>query len=59
MWTATTSGDLISRIITDIDQFSDGLLGLFLPRCSQAVSPSWHHGFMLSINPWITLVVVV
>ena len=54
-----SSGDLISRIITDIDQFSDGLLLGFTQVFTSSVTILGTIGFMLSINPWITLVVVV
>ena len=52
-------GDLMSRIVTDIDQFSDGLLLGFTQFFTSAVTILGTIGFMLSINPWITLVVVV
>lgn len=54
-----SSGDLISRIITDIDQFSDGLLLGFTQLFTGVATIAGTIGFMLSINPLITLVVVV
>ena len=53
------AGDLISRIITDIDQFSDGLLLGFTQLFTGIATIGGTILFMLSINPWITLVVVV
>lgn len=54
-----SSGDLISRVITDIDQFSDGLLLGFTQLFTGVATIVGTILFMLSINPWITLVVVV
>ncbi|KMZ52730.1 ABC transporter ATP-binding protein [Dorea sp. D27] len=53
------SGDLISRVITDIDQFSDGLLLGFTQLFTGVITILGTIIFMLSINPYITLVVVV
>ena len=53
------TGDLISRIITDIDQFSDGLLLGFTQLFTGIATIGGTILFMLSIDPWITLVVVV
>lgn len=52
-------GDLISRMITDTDQISDGLLMGFTQLFTGVVTILGTVGFMLSINPWITLVVVL
>lgn len=52
-------GDLISRMITDTDQISDGLLMGFTQLFTGIVTILGTLGFMLSINPWITLVVVL
>ena len=52
-------GDLISRMITDTDQISDGLLMGFTQLFTGVVTILGTLGFMLSINPWITLVVVL
>ncbi len=53
------SGDLISRVITDIEQFSDGLLMGFTQLFTGVVTIAGTILFMLSIHPLITLVVVV
>ena len=53
------SGDLISRIVTDIDQFSDGLLLGFTQLFTGVTTIAGTILFMLSIDPWITLVVVL
>ena len=52
------SGDLISRIVTDIDQFSDGLLLGFTQLFTGVATIVGTIAFMLSINPWTTLIVV-
>ena len=56
---AHPSGDLISRVITDIEQFSDGLLMGFTQLFTGVITIVGTILFMLTINPWITLVVVV
>lgn len=53
------SGDLISRIITDVEQFSDGLLMGFTQLFTGALTIFGTIIFMLTIHPLITLVVVV
>ena len=53
-----SSGDLISRIVTDIDQFSDGLLLRFTQLFTGVATIVGTIAFMLSINPWTTLIVV-
>lgn len=53
------SGDLISRIITDIDQFSDGLLLGFTQLFSGVLTIAGTIVFMSSLNIWITLIVVL
>lgn len=53
-----SSGDLISRIIADIDQFSEGLLMGFTQLFTGVLTILGTLVFMLSINPWITIVVV-
>ena len=53
-----SSGDLISRIIADIDQFSEGLLMGFTQLLTGVLTILGTLLFMLSINPWITIVVV-
>ena len=52
-------GDIISRIITDIEQISDGLLMGFTQFFTGIVTIFGTLGFMLSINVKITLIVVV
>ena len=54
-----SSGDLLSRVITDIDQFSDGLLLGFTQLFTGIATIVGTIVFMLSINPWITLIVVL
>ncbi len=54
-----SSGDLLSRIITDIEQFSDGLLLGFSQLFSGCITIVGTILFMLTIQPWITLIVVV
>lgn len=54
-----SSGDLISRIVTDIDQFSDGLLLGFTQLFTGVITIIGTILFMLSIQPFITLAVVV
>lgn len=53
------SGDLISRIITDIDQFSDGLLLGFTQLFSGVLTIAGTIVFMATLNIWITLIVVL
>lgn len=52
-------GDIISRIIADIDQFSDGLLMGFTQLFTGVITILGTLLFMLSVNPLITLVVVL
>ncbi|MCC2876049.1 ABC transporter ATP-binding protein/permease [Lachnoclostridium pacaense] len=56
---AHPSGDIISRIIADIDQFSEGLLMGFTQLFTGVLTIAGTLLFMLSIHPAITLVVVV
>lgn len=53
------SGDIVSRVISDVDQLSDGLLMGFTQFFSGIVTIIGTLAFMLSINFWITLAVVV
>lgn len=53
------SGDVVSRVITDVDQLADGLLMGFTQFFTGVVTIIGTLAFMLSINVWITLVVVV
>ena len=52
-------GDLISRVVNDIDQISDGLLQGFAQLFTGIVTIAGTLLFMLSINVNITLVVVL
>lgn len=51
-------GDIVSRIITDVDQFADGLLMGFTQFFSGVVTILGTLGFMLSINVSIALLVI-
>ena len=52
-------GDAISRISTDVDQFSDGLLMGFTKLFSGVMTILGTLGFMISIDGRITLIVVL
>lgn len=52
-------GDIISRIIADIDQFSEGLLMGFTQLFTGVITILGTIGFMLSVNVGITIVVLV
>lgn len=52
-------GDIVSRIITDVDQFADGLLMGFTQLFTGLATLLCVLLFMLAIHPLITLVVVV
>lgn len=52
-------GDVISRIIADIDQFSEGLLMGFTQLFTGVLTILGTLGFMLVVNPLITVVVVL
>ncbi len=52
-------GDLVSRVITDADQFADGLLMGFTQLFSGVVTIVGTLIFMLTIHPLIALVVVL
>lgn len=54
-----TNGDIVSRVINDVDQLADGLLMGFTQFFTGVVTIIGTIGFMLYINVWITLVVVV
>ncbi len=56
---AHSKGDIVSRVINDVDQLSDGLLMGFTQFFTGLVTIIGTIGFMLSINVWITLVVVL
>ncbi len=53
------SGDIVSRMIADVDQFADGLLMGFTQAFSGIMTIVGTLFFMLGINIWITLVVVL
>ena len=52
-------GDVLSRVITDVDQFSDGLLMGFTQLFSGILTIFGTLVFMFSVNPFIALVVVL
>lgn len=52
------SGDIISRVIADIDQFSEGLLMGFTQLFTGVMTILGTLGFMFYVNAWIALVVV-
>lgn len=54
-----SSGDLVSRVIADVDQFSDGLLMGFAQLFTGIVTIGTTLVFMFSVHVLITLVVVV
>lgn len=56
---AHPSGDIVSRIIADVDQFADGLLLGFTHAFTGVLTIVGTLLFMLRINIWITLVVVL
>ena len=53
------TGDIVSRVITDVDQFADGLLMGFTQFFTGVVTILITLAFMLSINLWIAIVVVI
>lgn len=56
---AHAPGDIVSRIIADADQFADGLLMGFTQAFTGVLTIAGTIIFMLSINVWITIVVVL
>ncbi|MDD6203083.1 MAG: ABC transporter ATP-binding protein [Lachnospiraceae bacterium] len=52
-------GEIVSRIITDVDQFADGLLMGFTQLFTGVVTILGTLGFMLTINGKITVLVVL
>lgn len=52
------SGDVVSRVISDVDQLSDGLLMGFTQFFTGVMTILGTLGFMIYINPVITLIVV-
>ncbi|MBR2100274.1 MAG: ABC transporter ATP-binding protein, partial [Eubacterium sp.] len=53
------TGDIVSRVIADVDQFADGLLMGFTQFFTGVATIIITLAFMISINFWIALVVVV
>lgn len=51
-------GNIINRIVNDVDSVSDGLLQGFTQLFTGVITIPGTLGFMISINPWIALVVV-
>lgn len=51
-------GDVVSRVIADVDQFADGLLMGFTQFFTGVITILGTLGFMFSIHPWIALLVV-
>ena len=52
-------GDIVSRVIADADQFADGLQMGFTQAFTGVMTIIGTLGFMLWINGWITLVVIL
>lgn len=52
-------GEVVSRVINDVDTFADGLLMGFTQFFTGIVTIIGTLAFMLSINVWITIVVVI
>lgn len=51
-------GNIINRIVNDVDSVSDGLLQGFTQLFTGVITILGTLSFMISINPWIALVVV-
>ena len=56
---AQSYGDIVSRVIADVDQFTDGLLMSFTQLFTGVITILGTLGFMFSVNCIIALVVVV
>ncbi|MDE7007883.1 MAG: ABC transporter ATP-binding protein/permease [Lachnospiraceae bacterium] len=56
---AHSHGDIVSRVVADVDQFADGLLIGFTQLFTGVITILGTLGFMLSVNFGITVVVVV
>ena len=54
-----SAGDIVSRVISDADRFADGLLLGFSQLFTGIVTILGTLVFMLMLDPWITLAVVV
>ncbi|MBQ8983648.1 MAG: ABC transporter ATP-binding protein [Lachnospiraceae bacterium] len=55
---AHTSGEIVNHVITDVDQFADGLLMGFTQLFTSVMTILGTLIFMLTIHPGVTLVVV-
>lgn len=53
------NGEIVSRVIADVDQFADGLLMGFAQFFTGVITILGTLVFMLKINWWITIVVVI
>ena len=53
------AGEIVSRVIADVDQFADGLLMGFTQLFTGVITIVGTIGFMLSIHPGIALIVVL
>ena len=53
------SGDLVSRMVGDVDTFADGLLMGFTQLFTGVITLVGTLVIMLSLNPWITAIVVL
>ena len=56
---AHSYGEIVSRVIADVDQFADGLLMGFTQLFTGVITIVGTIGFMLSVNVGITLVVLL
>ncbi len=56
---AHPAGEIVSRVIADVDQFADGLLMGFTQLFTGVITILGTLGFMLSVNVNITLVVLL
>ncbi|MBR0355726.1 MAG: ABC transporter ATP-binding protein, partial [Oscillospiraceae bacterium] len=56
---AHPTGEIVSRVIADVDQFADGLLLGFSQLFTGAATILGTLGFMLAIRPGIAAVVVL
>ncbi len=54
-----STGEVVSRIVADIDQFADGLLIGFTQLFTGVITIIGTIGFMFSVNPVITLIVIL
>ena len=52
-------GDILSRLVADVDQVSDGLLLGFAQSFASGLTILGTIGFMLSMNGWMALIVIV